>query len=199
MARGTSRDRRDRVPALSWHLFRLGKSSRVGKGSQVGKIPCEVGLHPAGGMVSSGKVIAAPSPCEHQGLSRGKGESHALPRMPGYSHQPKSTVIFHPLLLCLVQTILLKHGHVRGANAESECRNAMDGEKVGVHADNMGFTGAWDRMWRQNKRAICLHGRNMSVRCPLSTSDHPQRRGPRQGCQQQAQGSSRWSQAARQP
>lgn len=36
-------------------------------------------------------------------------------------------------------------------------------------------------------------------RCPIPTADHLQRRGPRQRRQQQAQGSSRWSQAAQQP
>lgn len=83
--------------------------------------------------------------------------------MTRYSHHLKSTVIFHPLLLSLVQITLLKCSHTEGGNEESKCRNAVDGEKVGIYMDNLGFTGAWDVEAEPEGHTTSLeeHGCNM--------------------------------------
>lgn len=87
----------------------------MGKGPEMGKV--SMAFTPQVGCFHGEKRIAAPSLCEHKRLSQGKGESPAVPHVLR-QWGPKNWVIFHPLLLCLVQSYLLGYGHAGSTDAE---------------------------------------------------------------------------------
>lgn len=97
MARGTWRNQRDRSLLSPGILAAWGKAAEWGRGHRWGSLH---GLHPTGGVVSSGKMIAAPSLCEHKRLSQGKGGSAALPHVLG-QWGPKNCCHFPPIVSVL--------------------------------------------------------------------------------------------------